>query len=97
MAEEGGAQKVVQLFEPTYQLGPEEHERFRASAVKKIAEEVLEKYLTGVTECVCGIVIFQAFLWCAKSLAVSSLCPSCLALATRPHPVGPAACRGARA
>lgn len=43
-------QKEVQLFEPTYQLGPEENERFRPSAVKRIATEVLKKYLEGVTE-----------------------------------------------
>ena len=53
MAEaEAGGQKEVQLFEPTYQLAPEEHERFRPSAVKKISEEVLAKYLEGVTKCV---------------------------------------------
>jgi len=50
MAEAESRQKEVQLFEPTYQLGPEEKERFRPSEVKKIAEEVLKKYLEGVTE-----------------------------------------------
>ena len=50
MAEAESRQKEVQLFEPTYQLGPEENERFRPSEVKKIAEEVLKKYLEGVTE-----------------------------------------------
>jgi hypothetical protein len=52
MASDGdaGGQKEVQLFEPTYQLGPDEDERFRPSEVKRIAGEVLKKYLEGVTE-----------------------------------------------
>ena len=51
MAEqESSGQKEVQLFEPTYQLGPEEKERFRPAAVKKIAEQVLKEHLADVKE-----------------------------------------------